>query len=246
MESVLIYQMGKVGSAAIRDSLSEIGVSNFQVHYLQEDAVAKLTAKHVDAGLKIPPHLIRSKEIISGRLLDSGDTRIITLIRDPVSRNVSAFFQNIDSYFPKGSWRKASSEVLIQTFMDRYPHRVAITWFDSEFKKITGFDVLAADVDASKGTFTFRHGKFRILLIKVEAADADKEKAIGEFVGLTGRFQLLKTNIGDEKNYSDAYKEFKSRIMLPKEYLDLMYESALIRKFYTDGDIQKFRKKWEG
>ena len=157
---------------------------------------------------------------------------------------MSAFFQNIDSLFPKGAYKEKSSEELIATFMEKYSHNVSINWFENEFKKTLGIDICEFEVDKNMGFFRFERNGISCLLLKVEANDNDKENALIDFIGCGSDFKLLKTNIGDEKSYAEQYKDFKSKIIIPEEYLDKMYGSRLIQSFYTEESINKMRSKW--
>ncbi len=244
MSTILIYQMGKVGSAAIRDSLTANGIENYQVHYLQNETVQKLKTRHLELGMKIPPHILRSELIIGQGLLSKGDFKIVSLIRDPVARNLSAFFQNIELYYPNGSYKGKSSEELIETFMTKYSHNISINWFDNEFKNTLGIDICDGEFDKSLGNFSFEKSGVKILLLKVESDDLDKTCALKKFLGLGDDFELLKTNIGDDKYYAEQYKAFKNRIKIPEEYLDKMYNSRLITSFYDSESISKMRQKW--
>jgi hypothetical protein len=238
--------MGKVGSAAIRDSLNAIGIINYQVHYLDHKKLENLTNRHEKLGMKIPPHILRSKEVLSGNVLNNRGVKIISLMRDPVARNVSAFFQNLETYFPQTPLSELDSALLIDTFITKYSHRISVDWFKNEFLPVTKIDVCANSVNKTNGCYTFNHENIDVLLIKVEANDEEKVKALKEFLDLPDTFTLLKINIGDEKSYSEKYKEFKSKIKLPKSYLDEMYDSKLICHFYDDDSIAKMRSKWEG
>jgi len=244
MKPILIYQMGKVGSAAIRDSLTKHGIENYQVHYLQENTVTKLKNRHVEIGMKIPPHLLRSEIILEQKLLDTSGFKIISLLRDPVARNLSAFFQNIDSFFPNGSYKQKTSEELIDTFMKKYSHNVSINWFESEFKQTLGLDICDFDIDTSAGVYFFEKNGIDILLMKVESKDENKTAALIKFLDYDDDFELLKTNVGEDKSYAEQYKEFKKMIKIPTEYLDKMYNSRLITSFYSENDIEKMKNKW--
>lgn len=242
---VLIYQMGKVASAAIRDSLIKQDIENYQVHCLQPDKVAMLKKQHLKLGLKIPPHLVRSQFIIDEKILERENVKIISLLRDPVARNISAFFQNIDKFFPDKKYKNISSEELIDVFIKDYTHDIAIKWFENEFKPTLGIDICETIVDKSKSFFIFEEDSFSVLLIKVEAPDLEKKNAVIDFLDIDENFELLKTNRGKDKPYAKEYLNFKKKIILQKSYLDKMYNSRLIQSFYTDFAIKKMRKRWE-
>lgn len=249
MEPVLIYQMGKVGSAAIRDSLNEIGVKNYQIHYLQKETLKSLTQQHLERGTKIPPHILRSREVIEQNILGMDGLRIISLVRDPVARNVSAFFQNIQNYFPAETYKSKEPEILIEKFMRSYPHKISTNWFRTEFQITTGIDICGNSSIGAKnkkeGVFRFESNGKNLLLLKVELEDSKKCDALVQFLDLPPNFRLLKTNVGDSKSYSAQYKEFKNKLVLPAEYLDEMYGSQLVSTFYSEDEIARMRNKWE-
>lgn len=53
-------------------------------------------------------------------------------------------------------------------------------------------------------------------------------------------------NVGDDKWYSQLYKETKETIKFSQEYFDWSFNSSYLRHFYSDEDIEKFKMKWRG
>ena len=80
---VLVYQMGKVGSSSIKKTLVKAGFSVKHFHYAAGTSWDRRN---------------RPKGIFGVSRLRDFHGKIITLTRDPISRNISAFFQNLQAF----------------------------------------------------------------------------------------------------------------------------------------------------
>jgi hypothetical protein len=241
---ILVYQMGKVGSTTIKHTLDYYAISNYQIHYLNEKTLDRIEARHLEKDLKVPLHIRRSKDVLEQGLLEEKPIKVISLVRDPVARNISAFFQNIESYFTKSELQAIDIETLIETFLNEYPHHISINWFEKELQANLDIDVCDIVDDKNQAYFTTKHKNVELLLIKVEASDDEKSKALADFVELPKNFELVSGNIGEDKSYSDIYIRFKDKIKFPKSYLDEMYKSKLIESIYPKDEIERMRKRW--
>jgi hypothetical protein len=180
------------------------------------------------------------REIISKNRL----SKYITLVREPIARNISAFFQNF-ARFTGHRVENASQgpEELVSSFFQNYRHTVPLTWFDAEIKKTLGIDVFDHPFPTEKAYQFISRNNFELLILKLETNDTTKEKAIKLFLDLE-QFTLRRRNTAERKNYSKLYRDFLKHIRFPKDYIDGMYESAYTQHFYTADEIQSFRKKW--
>ncbi|WP_044034942.1 putative capsular polysaccharide synthesis family protein, partial [Microcystis aeruginosa] len=57
-------------------------------------------------------------------------------------------------------------------------------------------------------------------------------------------FKLVRTNVGEDKNYRDMYKEFKQNLKLPLSYVEEMCSSKYFNHFYTEEEIRKVYSRW--
>lgn len=80
-------------------------------------------------------------------------------------------------------------------------------------------------------------------MVRVEDLTDCGEAAIREFLGLES-FALVNANIGREKPYYDLYAEFERTVTLPSSYLARMFGSTFARHFYTDEEIDGFKRRW--
>jgi hypothetical protein len=102
--SILVHQMGKVGSTAIAQSLDRVGVPCLQTHAVGRQALCRsikfFLNQHTDLNrIYQEQHLFRD-QLIATKLLErsraanANKLRIITLSREPVDRWFSALLQN--------------------------------------------------------------------------------------------------------------------------------------------------------
>ena len=111
---VFIFQMGKVASTSIYKSLQQQYPGRvFHGHSFKKD--------HENPEIRFLHHHYR----FGGRI------KIISLVREPVGRNISAFFQNFEEYtgIPFSS-SALSLDELYQIFLGKYAHEEPLEWFD--------------------------------------------------------------------------------------------------------------------
>lgn len=239
---VLVYQMGKVGSSSVMRSLVSHGVRPvFHVHRLnpvhreklRKDGITESRAYELEA-VEIYRHVIQQQR----------PAKIISLVREPVGRNVSAFFQNLDAL--SGQTRAGAlraPDKLKALFLDAYPHAVPLKWFDVEMQQTLGIDVYAQPFPKEQGHTVLRRGPFEVLILRAELPDPAKAGAIQHFLGVDA-FDIRRENVTANKDYASVYESFKEDLVLPAAYLDMMYGAHYTRHFYTPEEIGRMRSRW--
>jgi hypothetical protein len=229
---VFIFQMGKVGSMSIHDSLlDQYPGSVIQAH--------GLSLKQEKPELKcLHRWTISTRRPIKRKL------KIITLVREPIGRNVSWFFQNFKEY--TGSTFGESNftiEELRNIFLSNFDHELPLEWFDRNIENYFGIDVYSKPFSES-GHEIYDGGYVTLLVLKLEIDDKTKYEVIQEFLGINS-FSLKNVNIGFEKDYGKTYKEFQQLVKLPDQYLQKMCTSKYFKHFYSQQEIDVIRKKWK-
>lgn len=260
-ETIIIYQMGKVGSSTIKHSLSELDldINLYHVHSLTHKHIDRLKATYrhasrVRGDVVVHDHLVKSMYL--RKLMDRNVEhrwKVITLIRDPIARNISTFFQSLDITFPE--WVKEHNngqeylldhiDEMITLFLKEAKHEMPLNWFDAYLKPAFGIDVYDKNFPVSKGYEIYTNNKVELLLMRLEDLDSCAGAAFKKFLGIED-FVLKKANISSEKTYSEAYARFKKSIKLPESYIDEMYSSRFVRHFYAQSEIDQFRAEWSG
>jgi len=240
---ILLYQMGKVGSTSLEKTIS--GSIHFHTLYnnrpcyvvgkqRRNTLIKKMQGKLYD-GLRRAA--IKSRKKI----------KIITLVRDPYSRNVSAFFQDFAYWMYEYACqttelqRTHNTEGIIYTVYDNlFSHTYGINWFDDEFKKLTGINIYKHDFDKEQGYSIIKEGKYEVLVLTLEKLDK-AWAAIEEFAGL--KMELKNSNLSTSKWYGGMYADFVRYYKPAENYLDMLYNSPMSGHFYSDVDLQAFREK---
>ena len=114
-------------------------------------------------------------------------------------------------------------------------------WFDLELKHVFGVDVFSEKFPKGKGYKIYEHELADVLLLKLEKIRECSAKAIHEFLNHKG-FKLVHANRARDKKYYPIYRKFVNSIVLPEEYNELQYASSHVRHFYSEDEINAFKK----
>jgi hypothetical protein len=257
-KEVLVYQMGKVGSVTLVASLkaADPRLRVFHVHTLTNEGRrrAEDVFRRAWRHRTMPPDSVWRSGYLMGRIHRSHWRRpwtVITLVRDPVARNISSFFQVLDTelrYGYESRVREIGVEAVVrelqESFIDMYTqHDMPPTWFDTELKTVFGVDAFAEEFPRQKGYRIYRAPQANVLVIKLEKIEGCAADAVQEFLGIDG-LRLIHKNIGTEKYYSEGYGLFRKTVSLPDRYLRRMYDSKMVRHFYSPEEIEAFRTRW--
>jgi hypothetical protein len=251
---ILVYQMGKVGSETVARSLenADLEAPIFHVHYL-EPAALELAERRVrsrwDPGRGGRGVNVWESQHIARRLR-SGNERwsVVTLVRDPVARNISDYFHKLGEVEPARVGREPSDELVAELrtgFLERFEdHELPLTWFDSELKGVFGLDVYETPFPVARGYGLYANARARAVVIRTEDLDRVAADALRELLGLEG-MRLTAVNVGERKPYARLYSRFVAQVELPSEYLSRMYDSRFARHFYAEEELAAFRRKWQ-
>ena len=255
---LLIYQMGKVGSSSIYRSIKSGWTQSpvYHLHVLSEDnlnALDRVIRESYPKTRFIPEHLIAGEFL--RRYLPTTTPKqkwkIITLVRDPIARNVSSFFQDLTTRHAYLNYSQlidnddieGTSRLLIEAFLNNHDHHRPLNWFDMELKRVFNMDVLSEAFDKERGFTICSNDRCNVLVIKLEALDRCVEPAFKQFLNLDG-FQLQTENVSIQKNYGQLYNAVRKSIQFPDAFIDRMYASRLVQHLYTADEIAGFRRRW--
>ena len=213
---VIVYQMGKVGSSSIYHPLKKAyhGVVAHTHQFNQNAWYWEVRKLH--------------ELFYSGK---QKKFKIISLMREPVGRNVSEFFHRFTQYagIPIKESTLSLEEIKVR-FLDNLDHDFPLDWFDKNFKLHFEIDVYKKPF-GEQGFSFYETENIQILLMKHDLSDKKKEALVNNFLGIN-RFKIQVRNVGDKKDYSATYKKFKSEVNLPNWYLQKMYDSKYYKHFY--------------
>lgn len=271
-DSILVYTMGKVGSATVTDSLNNQLKDYFvyHLHWLSKNNLKQDQKFHKTfysknkedrIAVNILPDYIIDGFYINKKMNDVDKFRnrykIVTLTRDPVATVVSSFFQNLTRFFGydvRKKLEKLDLEPVVSEIMDLFVNEFIVknkvnfldsdptTWFDEELKEVFKFDVYSRKFPREQG-YEIYNDKISVLLIRLENLNRCFAEASEKFFGEKLSIIQLK-NVGDKKEYATVYNKFKAEINIPDWYLNKMYNSKYAKHFYTENEILSFKYKW--
>ena len=251
---VLVYQMGKVGSASVMRELEAEGRPAFHVHTLAPDEVARAGALHRRAygrcRVNYTWYIGRalSQRIHAARL----DRRfpVITLVRDPIAREVSGVFEVPELYgknLVDAQGRFDVERVLERLrvrFCDENGCDYTFRWFDRELRTVLGVDVLGSPFPRERGYTVLEGARASVLVLRTEDLDRTLGPGLHELLGIERRGAVVRTNVRDESASADAYRDVLRRLRLPREVVLRIYAHPFVRHFYPDSMIEAFQRRW--
>lgn len=238
----LVYSMGKVGSSTVTELMEKQYpfLPVFQIHFLSDNWIKKIIPSmpayyHVN----IPPSevfLQFKNEHPENRL------KIITLVREPVIRDISDVFENWRDFFKTSEIGDLKME-LIMNRLHQHDFDYTLSWFDTEFKEWTGIDIYTQPFDKEKGYSIWKFDSFDVLCIKLEKLDHVLNSSMMDFCGLDLKV-ARNSNVSAQKNIRELYKETVSEFRLSEKQEHLIFDSRLVNHFYSENEIAKLRNKW--
>jgi len=245
-DNILIYQMGKVGSTSLAKALGERAL---QIHNFYPSNEPWSHKPFYRSSLyKRPVHWIFYRLIREG-VRRRSKLKIITLVRDPISRNISMYFHHLHYrlayYFSEIRPSRDSREgidALVDCFRETFDHRYPLDWFDNELKRFTGVDVYEYAFDAVTGWSKIEVGGISLLIVQTERL-RDCWHAVEEFCGR--KLEFLEDNQGRRKWYGTLYSEFLDRYSLSADELDEIYSSRYATFFFSEKTRAELRWKWQ-
>lgn len=250
---ILVYQPGKVGSSSVCNSLASICINVTHVHMLTDyfiyDLIPELAWKPDATELGI---IRESSRYCSDKIRKAGHLKIITLVREPLSRDYSLFLYHMSELVKNGYLSPDDS--LLEACVEGIKKRATqngkckygyqFEWFNKELKEVFGVDVYNHPFDRKKGYSIIKQDDIEVLVVKLEKLN-DLEQVIGEFVNAPN-FKLINTNEASKKEYKDLYKSIRESIKIPREIVSLYYNgNRFMDHFYSEEEKNSFLKKWE-
>lgn len=249
---ILVAQAGKVGSTSLCHMLDDAHVSNNQVHqfsypyYVLDDFESEW-----NKGIK---------ELLSH------EVRIISIVRNPLERDYSAFWQPFGQGLTKNRMIFAEKSS-VQDMYDKFTNHIIMdslhdlanecgcympsiwlndefSWFDSELKQFTNIDIWGHQFDKEKGYEIVRGGNIEVFLMKLEAIDR-AIPALSKFCNCDF-LNIKKDNSAENKWYSMAYKEFRKEVKISRDYVNYYFSNnPKFDYFYDTKEKESFILKWK-
>lgn len=203
--------------------------------------------------------------------LKNKTVKIVTAVREPVSQNISEFFQMCNCFwdtpeywekggdvqflfdeflahelpelFSKGAERRELCYFEAYKKAERLEYMIQ-HFFERQFEPFSGIDIYQYPFDKEKGYSIITEGNVQIFIYQLEKLNYLK-KELADFLGVK-KLELINDNTGDLKWYADAYSDAKKNLKLRREYLEWCCSGKFMNHFYNKKDIQAVYDKWKG
>lgn len=247
----LVHQMGKVGSSSVYSSLRDsLPLPVYHTHFLSRQGIRNAELFFRSAGASVPYNIRFSK--VLRRLLPDMYPIIVTLVRDPIAREISNYFQIGERVFAalrtESKERPSASEAIVQEVSAqiqklRRPDHHVHTWFDNELRSVFDVDVYSTPFSYERGFVLIRGVKAIVLLFRLEDLGRSFECGVQEAFESSDNFTLVVRNRSESKEYADLYRFVKRRISIPPEVCEAIYQTRYGRHFYGDMAAE-LTQKW--
>lgn len=241
---ILIYSMGKVGSLSIYHSLQQYTKRPvFHLHSLQQAVIDWEYQTCREKGWW-PDSKNTGGLVYQHKVEKQQPLQIITPIREPIGRNLSAFFEVFRYYNNIAAIDYKEELITLENrFLEQVPHEYPIQWLEKELKQTLQIDVYATSFDTSKKYQTYQHQNHELLLWRVDLADEIKEKKIQQHIGIAD-FRLTNHNEGKNKAYAALYEQFKQNIRFSAGYLEQQLNAKYSKHFYSAQERKALYQRW--
>jgi hypothetical protein len=222
-----LYQMGKVGSIAIRDAIENAGGESCpHLHWADQ-----YHSQYPKLGIHYSRVLNHKRKT---------PVSVIVGVRDPFERIVSGYFQEAETL--KLDQNIESSDSAMSTLANRFCSDASVicNWFHHNF--YCGLNVLDHRFDPERGYAVIEHLDMRVFLYRQDAIHK-LDEPIAKFLGIPN-LSIKKKNTGNKKFYADIYKDISRKFKAPQEAAVALTKSSLCTHFYTAQERERMLNRW--
>jgi hypothetical protein len=240
-KSVIVLTMGKVGTLSISNSLRKIGFNHVHPHSL----IYSYPGTHFLKNIKLPihKHLYFIYKTFTKRIkvffwkIFTKKIVIITGVRDPFSRYISAFFEQ--SHYLNFDTNIESNENILIKLIQHGNFESTLEWFDKEINKTFGINIYEHKFNKSKGYQIISKKNIEIFIFRLDKLN-NLENELGDFLA-NKKFKLHSHNIL-ENNLN--YRKIKKSYKFDSSDFENALSSNYMKHFFDKQDIIKLREKW--
>jgi hypothetical protein len=233
--------MGKNGSASVYQTLKNRfpHLNIFHVHFLSDSGLKEAEEFTKRKGQTLEANKIKT-------VIDQNPNkvlRIITLVREPMARDVSDLFHNLSIYMKEFGMKEFDIDELIKNFLNKFDYEYTLEWFDKELRNFLDIDVFEIPFPHDVKYKILKKGRIEVLTMRTEDLSNVFCDAMKEFTGVHFK-KLINSNVARNKEYAQLYFSFIEALPVTPKSLDERYNTKYTYHFYTDEEIDRFRKKW--
>lgn len=238
-ENIFINAAPKTGNTTLISSLEQAGISCFQG---RQGYFTKIWDFMPLKGKKI---------------------KMILGVREPFSQLLSMIFHMQSNFWDQAAYwenggdvQKIFDDVIEQEiknnkiipYYDRekstaHQTRFVEKHFAEAVENIFHIDVYEYPFDCERGYSIIQHENVELFVYQLEQL-SQLEDVLGDFLNIED-FVLYTDNVGDLQWYKKYYRDAKTNLKIDRTLFNEVYSDKYMRHFYSEKQIDVFRKKWE-
>lgn len=245
---VFVYTMGKVGSTTVYDALSASDMADcvFQVHSFNPERLAEARQRRARYNMGASLNIIESEALLEQmRSRPEHPIKLITLVRDPIAREISAMFETrwlaqhvLDEHGNFLVEKTVNYQIAQLTGPESC--QSFFTWFDWQVRDVFGIDILETPFPKERGWQVYRNGAVEMLLIRLEDFSRIGPATIAEFLEMSGPIEYPASRVRRE----ESYPLVRDRVKLPVEVCERLFRSPLMTHLYDEAAIDGMISRW--
>ena len=235
----VVYTMGKVGSTAIAAALHRAGLDCYHIHSLTPKQLVTQASQYLTRG-KLPPlHVSAAMAFRRGLWTQPGRCLYISAVRDPLSRNLSAYFENVKAQEGE-PWNEKGAARHFADFVANYPPGLPLSWFDREFKAQLGIDIYKHDFDRERRWSYYP--EHRTVLFRIDCPDTVKSRVLSDLLGC--EITIERENDSAGKDYVELYRQVQDLARFTGGFSADAYASRFCRHFWSKDELAAMAARW--
>lgn len=229
---ILVHTMGRVGSSTLQATIqNQLGRPVPHIHALNPETLVRQVARagslarssaSVQAGVDAVRQIMRA----------TGRIKVITAVREPVDRNLSAMFAALTN-------GRGSSEVeaalkdsaAVRRAWEAAHHDRPHVWFDREVLEPLGVDIYKYQFP-DNGLQTIRGDRVDILVVRAEVDNGRKLEAASRFLGFDSLPVVTRNDAARHGEMAELYRRWRAIVGPTEEYIAHHRNSRFGKHFY--------------
>jgi hypothetical protein len=241
---ILVHQMGKVGSTTICSELRRNSMLPpvFQTHFISRESLEEANRITDDWGRKSPHLKIGASlmPLFENRNEASPSWHIVTVVRDPVARQLSDVYENPEVIGVEHGATPDPSNVIdyLTNYFENFDEDkdYVCQWFEREIIRQMNIPLYEMEFPQEQNYQLIEHAGIRLLAFRIEdyADILNEGVAFNQWLGQSVKMNASSSNSASDRDSFESYKRVKSGLKIPKSALDRIYDTKFSRHFYAD------------
>lgn len=234
---ILVHTMGRVGSTTVHWSIQQkLKRDVFHIHALNPTTLASQVAKR--GSLSSLPQSVRCGLAATMQVMRTqAHIKIVTLVRDPVERNLSAMFAALSTAHSGPSLDKLlDNREEILSRWEKAHHARPENWFRSEVEEPLGVDVYSQPFP-DEGVLHISKGRIDMLVARSELPDEQKSRILSDFLGIEEIPLVTRNDSARHGLEAEQYRRWRDIVGPTQDYIQRQRSTRYATHFYNPSSM---------